>query len=30
MFWGGRLAHFADPAGNVLTLAQYPKARPAT
>jgi DNA-binding transcriptional MerR regulator/catechol 2,3-dioxygenase-like lactoylglutathione lyase family enzyme len=22
--WGGTLAHFADPAGNVLTLVQYP------
>ena len=22
--WGGVLAHFADPDGNILTLAQYP------
>lgn len=27
MFWGGRLAHFRDPSGNVLTLAEYPKTR---
>ena len=29
-FWGGRLADFADPAGNVMTLVQYPKSRPAS
>jgi predicted enzyme related to lactoylglutathione lyase len=29
MFWGGRLAHFADPSDNVLTLAQYPQRAPA-
>ncbi len=23
--WGGTLAHFADPAGNTLTLVEYPK-----
>ncbi len=23
--WGGHLAHFDDPAGNVLTLVQYPR-----
>ena len=22
--WGGVLAHFADPDGNILTLVQYP------
>jgi len=26
MDWGGTLAHFRDPAGNVLTLTQYPGA----
>lgn len=25
--WGGTLAHFLDPDGNVLTLVEYPKAR---
>lgn len=23
--WGGTLAHFTDPAGNTLTLVEYPK-----
>ena len=23
--WGGGLAHFNDPAGNTLTLVEYPK-----
>lgn len=23
--WGGKLAHFLDPDGNVLTLVEYPK-----
>jgi len=23
--WGGTLAHFRDPAGNTLTLVEYPK-----
>lgn len=23
--WGGKLAHFSDPEGNVLTLVQYPE-----
>jgi catechol 2,3-dioxygenase-like lactoylglutathione lyase family enzyme len=25
--WGGILAHFTDPDGNVLTLVEYPKGR---
>lgn len=24
-YWGGSLAHFSDPGGNVLTLVEYPK-----
>jgi catechol 2,3-dioxygenase-like lactoylglutathione lyase family enzyme len=27
--WGGTVAHFLDPDGNVLTLVEYPKATPA-
>ena len=26
--WGGVLAHFADPDGNILTLVEYPKDSP--
>ena len=26
--WGGTIAHFLDPDGNVLTLVEYPQAEP--
>lgn len=26
--WGGTIAHFLDPDGNVLTLVEYPKGQP--